>query len=184
LNRLYIVGTYESYTSSYYGSVLRINSFVLHPTQSNGPFYVESFIEYISDVNISDIQIEISKLSNDILILQNDTGNHERILRFEDKTNNITRNGVITKISNALNVDHITGLKAEDIMYQKIISIVLEGDNGINLNSGMAANQGSIDSDILLAGDNPELHSPYNDFVKRSNSQKHIMILIEEIQLF
>jgi arginase family enzyme len=99
----------------------------------------------------------------DILILQNDTGNTERILRLEDKTNNIGRIGDITSVSNILNVSHVIELKAEDVIYQKIISVVLGGDNGINLNSGMADNQSGTDSVILLAGDNSELHSPFLD---------------------
>jgi hypothetical protein len=73
----------------------------------------------------------------------------------------------MTSISNTLNVSHVSGLKAEDEVYQKIISIVLGGDNGINMNSGMSANQSGADSVILLAEDNPELLSPFNGFVKK-----------------
>jgi hypothetical protein len=64
--------------------------------------FFESLIEYTSDINLSDIQTEISKLSNDILILQNDPGEIERIIRLEDKTQNIGRNRDATTISNSL----------------------------------------------------------------------------------
>jgi hypothetical protein len=103
--------------SSYYFSVLRTFSNVYRAYQNNGPFYFESLIEYTSDVNLSDAQTEISKLSNDILILQNDPGEIERIVRLEDKTQNIGKINEITTISNTLNVSHVTGLKAEDVIY-------------------------------------------------------------------
>jgi hypothetical protein len=115
----------ESATYSYYWGVLTTYSNVQRLNQYNGPFYFESVIEYTSDVNLSDVQTEISKLSNDIFIRQNDTENTERILRLEEKTNNISRNGYIPSISNILNVSHVTGLKVEDMIYQKIMSIVL-----------------------------------------------------------
>jgi hypothetical protein len=73
-------------SSSYYWSILRTFSNEYRTYQNNGPFYFESLLEYASDTNLSDVHTEISKLSNDILILQNDPGEIERILRLEDKT--------------------------------------------------------------------------------------------------
>jgi hypothetical protein len=100
----------------------------------------------------------------------------------------IERNGYTTSISNTVNVSHVTGFKAEDVVYQKIISIVLGGDNGINMNSGMLANQSGTDSVILLAGDNTELLSLFNGFVKKikftttynENNRGNIIILATE----
>jgi hypothetical protein len=69
----------------------------MSPTyQPNGPFYFESLIEFASETNLSDVQTEISKLSNDILIIQNDPGEIDRILRLEDKTQYITTNSSST----------------------------------------------------------------------------------------
>jgi hypothetical protein len=132
-----IAGMNTISSSSYYYSILRIFSNVYRTYQNNVRFYFESLIEYTSDINLSDVQTEISKLSNGILIIQNDLGEIERIVRLEDKTQNIGRNEDTSTISNTLNVSHVTGLKADDVVYQKIISIVLGGDNGINRNSGM-----------------------------------------------
>jgi hypothetical protein len=68
-------------SSSYYFSVFRTFSNVYRTYQNNDPFYFESLIEYASDTNLSDVQTEISQLSYDILILQNDPGEIDRILR-------------------------------------------------------------------------------------------------------
>jgi hypothetical protein len=67
-------------SSSYYWSILRTFSNVYRTYQNNGSFYFESLKGYASDINLSDVQNEISKLSNDILILQNDPGEIERII--------------------------------------------------------------------------------------------------------
>jgi hypothetical protein len=50
--------------------------------------YYESLIEYTNDVDISDVQTEIRKIHHDILILQSESGDIERIIRLEDKTIN------------------------------------------------------------------------------------------------
>jgi hypothetical protein len=92
-------------SSSYYFSVLKTFSNVYWTYQNNGPFYFESLIEYTSDVNLSDVQTEISELSNDILILQNDPGEIERIVRLEDKTQYITTNSSSVPPSTIFNCD-------------------------------------------------------------------------------
>jgi hypothetical protein len=79
-------------SSCYYFCILTTFSIVNRTYQTNGPFYFESIIEYASDTNLSDVQTEISKLSNDILILQNDPGEIERIISLENKTQYITVN--------------------------------------------------------------------------------------------
>jgi hypothetical protein len=57
-------------------------------------------------VDTSDVQTEISKIPNKILILQSETGDTERILRLEEKTQNISLNLDAPAISNTLKVEH------------------------------------------------------------------------------
>ena len=91
----------------------------------------------------------------------------ERIEVLEDKTQNINHNGDTTTISNTLNVNHVTGLYAEDVIYKIPSTLLLGGDNGPNYNYGMYAAQGGSNLDLLLAGDNPELLSTVNGVVKK-----------------
>jgi hypothetical protein len=58
----------------------------------------------------------------------------ERIEVLEGKTQNINRNDDTTNISNTLNVNHITGLYAEDVIYKISSTLLLGGDNGPNTN--------------------------------------------------
>jgi hypothetical protein len=83
-------------SSSSYWSILRTFSNVYRTYQNNGSFYFESLIEYLSETNLSNVQTEISKLSNDILLLQKDPGEIDRSIRLEDKTQYITVNSSST----------------------------------------------------------------------------------------
>jgi hypothetical protein len=91
----------------------------------------------------------------------------ERIEVLEDKTQNINHNGDITSISNTLNVNHVTGLYAEDVIYKIHYIILLGGDKGPNNNYGMYASQSGSNLDLLLAGDENELRSTVNGTVKK-----------------
>jgi hypothetical protein len=62
-------------------------------------------------VHIFDVQTERIRINNDILILQNESRNTERIIKGAETMQNINLEGDITTIFNTLNVTHITGVK-------------------------------------------------------------------------
>jgi hypothetical protein len=93
----------------------------------------------------------------------------ERTDVLEDKTQNINHNGDTTSIANTLDVNHVTCLYAEDVIYKIPSIILLGGDNGLNNNYGMYAPQSWSNLDLLLAGDDINLLSTVNDYVKKIN---------------